>query len=143
MNNKIIISYISLFLLTLQNVSAEPYALMSRYVTVVEKPQHAQINLLSQTIQMHFPQDVKTLSDAINYLLRFSGYSLAPNAELVSALKITLSKPLPLIDRNFGPMTLKEGLLTLVGPVFVLAQDPINRTVNFHLKPSYRHFKTH
>lgn len=143
MNNKIIISYISLFLLAMQNVSAEPYALMSRYVTVVEKPQHAQINLLSQTIQMHFPQDVKTVSDAINYLLRFSGYSLAPNDQLGTALKITLSKSLPAIDRNFGPMTLKDGLLILVGPVFYLVPDLINRTVNFHLKPSYRHFKIH
>ena len=54
-----------------------------------------------------------------------------------SYLKTTLAKPLPAIDRDFGPMSLKDGLTTLVGSAFYLVQDPLNRMVDFRVKPQY------
>lgn len=105
-----------------------------RYLTVTNHPQSDQIDLLSQTIQVHFPVSIQTVGEAMHYLLRFSGYSLVAKAQMHDALKITLSQPLPLIDRELGPVSLKKGLLTLAGPAFYLLQDPIHRTVNFHLK---------
>jgi conjugative transfer region protein (TIGR03748 family) len=109
-----------------------------RYLTVENKPLSSQIHLLSQTIQVHFPQNIQTVGDAMNYLLHISGYSLVSENNMCPALKITLSKPLPIIDRSLGPLSLKDGLTTLAGPVFALIQDPINRTVNFDLTPEYQ-----
>lgn len=111
---------------------------VGRYLTVDAKPLSAQRDLLSQIIQVHFPVSVQSINDAMQYLLRFSGYSLVPANQMNSAFKITLSKPLPAIDRHFGPMSLKDALVTLAGPAFTLVHDPINRTVNFQLKPNFK-----
>ncbi len=109
-----------------------------RYLTAINKPTPAQTNLLSQTMQVRFPQNIQTIGDAMNYLLKFSGYSLIDNNKMSSNLKNTLSKPLPTVDRDFGPMSLKDGLITLIGPAFSLSHDPLNRTVNFDLKPQFK-----
>jgi conjugative transfer region protein (TIGR03748 family) len=111
---------------------------IGRYLSVSNKPTHAQVDLLSQTIQVRFPQTVQTVGDAINYLLKFSGYSLIEMNKRSAALKNTLSKPLPAVDRDFGPMSLKDGLITLIGQAFNLKQDVLNRTIDFALKPQYK-----
>jgi conjugative transfer region protein (TIGR03748 family) len=111
---------------------------VGRYMTNVVKSNHGQINLLSQTIQVRFPQNTQTVGDAMSYLLHFSGYSLTANEYMSEPLRTTILKSLPLIDRELGPVSLREGLTTLAGPAFYLVEDPINRTVNFRLKPEYR-----
>jgi conjugative transfer region protein (TIGR03748 family) len=116
---------------------------IGRYSTISNKPKSSQINLLSQTIQIRFTRNIQTIGDAINYLLTFSGYSLIEKDQMSQALIITLNKPLPLIDRELGPISLKDGLITLIGPAFYLTDDPINRTVNFNLKISYLKFVKH
>ena len=108
---------------------------MGRYLSVSYKPQSAQVDLLTQMIQVRFPQNVQTVGNAMSYLLQWSGYSLVPEDRQSHALKTTLSKPLPAVDRNFGPMTLKDALTTLAGPAFYLVQDPLNRMVDFRVKP--------
>ena len=113
---------------------------VSRYLTVSNKPKFSQTNLLSQSIQVRFTRNIQTIGDAMNYLLRFSGYSLIPEAQMSLALQITLSKPLPIIDRELGPVTLRDGLTTLSGSAFYLIQDPVNRVVDFKLKPEYQKF---
>jgi conjugative transfer region protein (TIGR03748 family) len=113
---------------------------VSRYQTVVNKPRYSQVYLLAQLVHVRFPQNTQTINEAINYLLRFSGYSLAPEIERDNAFKIILSKPLPIIDRELGPITLRDGLITLVSSAFDLTQDPIHRTVNFTLKLEYQKF---
>lgn len=113
---------------------------IGRYTTVTAIPKKAQQDLLSQTVQVRFPQNVQTIGDAMNYLLRFSGYSLIPEAKQSQSLKLTLSKPLPAIDRDFGPMVLKDALITLAGSAFSLEQDPLNRQINFKLKPEYARY---
>jgi conjugative transfer region protein (TIGR03748 family) len=113
---------------------------ISRYLTVTNKPKFSQTNLLSQLVQVRFTQNIQTIGDAMNYLLRFSGYSLISDTQRNSALKIILTKHLPIIDREMGPMTLSDGLTTLSGPAFELIHDPVNRTVDFKLKPAYQKF---
>ena len=110
---------------------------IGRYMTTENKPRAEQINLLAQVIQIRFPKDVQTIGGALTYLLKFSGYSLIPEAKQGAAIKTTLGKPLPAIDRNFGPMTLKDGLSVLAGPAFYLVQDPLNRMIDFRLLPSF------
>ncbi len=104
---------------------------VGRYLSIENKPRAEQVNLLIQEFQVRFPSSVQTIGDAMNYLLKNSGYSLVPEAQRSGALKITLNKSLPAIDRDFGPMRLNDGLTTLAGPVLTLIQDPLNRTVNF------------
>ena len=115
---------------------------ISRYLTVSNKPKPSQINLLSQLIQVRFTRNILTIGDAMKYLSRFSGYSLIPNAQMNAALKITLSKQLPTIDRELGPMTLRDALTTLSGPAFFITENPIYRVVDFKLKPEYQRFIT-
>lgn len=111
---------------------------ISRYITVENKPKQAQINLLSQTVQVRFPQKVRTIQEAMEYLLNFSGYSLVADSDRSLELKITLGKPLPLIDRELGAMPLKTALIVLAGSAFELLQDPINREINFCLKAKFK-----
>ncbi len=110
---------------------------IGRYVTVSNAPKISQVNLLSQVIEVRFPQNIQTIGSAMNYLLHFSGYSLVTSSLINRAFKKTLNKPLPLIDRQFGPMSLKNALTTLSGPAFDLIDDPVNREVNFSLNAKF------
>lgn len=135
----IVLSLIGFMLFNNSSAFAADLTEVGRYLTVDNKPKLAQTDLLSQTIQMRFPQNVQTVGDAMNYILRLSGYSLVPAEKMSHALTTTLSKPLPAVDRDFGPMSLKDALTTLAGPAFYLVQDPLNRMVDFRVKSQYAH----
>ncbi len=135
MIRKTVIFLLALFVST-DLLASEANMQTGRYLSVTNKPLHEQQDLLSQIYQVHFPKEVQTVGDAIRYLLHYSGYSLVDEAHQTDALKNTLTKPLPLIDRNFGPMSLRDALVTLAGPAFTLMSDSLNREVNFKLKPN-------
>lgn len=113
---------------------------VGRYLTTSNRPLSAQSNLLKQTIQVHFPESVQTVGDAIQHILQFSGYRLADSKSMPPVAKSTLHLPLPLVDRNFGPMNLEAALETLIGHSFRLVIDRVHRLVSFQLRPSYRHW---
>ncbi len=100
---------------------------MGRYITVANKPSNAQVNLMQQTLQVHFPTSVVTVGDAINYLLSNSGYSLVNKSKRNMTLNQLMAKPLPVVDRDLNDMSLKTALLTLVEPAFYLEVDPLHR----------------
>jgi len=106
------------------------------FLTVNNTPITAQENLLQQTFQVSFPVRVITVGQAMQYVLNSSGYALAPNAGGYPLAKTMLARPLPIVDRNFGPLTIEQGLQTLAGPHFQMIVDPVNRLVAFRLKPS-------
>lgn len=110
---------------------------VTRYQTVNLHNNVASMDVMAQTVQVHFGPTVHTVGEAMNKLLQTSGYALAPNLSL--DVQHTLSKPLPLIDRTLGPMALNDALLALIGPAFNVEQDALNRTVNFRVKPSFQH----
>ena len=126
---------------------AENASAINRYMSVDLKVMPGQMNLLTQTVQMHFSPQVGNVGEALALLLQPSGYALVPEAERDLALQHALTKPLPAIDRTLGPLRLKDALLVLVGPAFNLMDNPLDRTVNFTVKPAYNaHFhkaKTH
>ena len=130
-----------IFGLTILLLSSQAYGdvtQIARFLTVANKPLHAQENLLSQTREVEFPDSVTTIKEAINYLLSFSGYSLAtPDVDDESVLAI-FNTSLPDVDRNFGPISLLDGLSTLVGQAFFVLDDPVHRKIFFHLKPDYQ-----
>lgn len=108
---------------------------INRYATVSNKPLASQVNPLFTVQQMHFPQEVSTVGDAISYWLQYSGFKLADESRLLPVFKILMKQPLPQVDRNFGPLTIQDGLVVLAGQSeFTLVQNPLTRTVNFKLK---------
>ena len=111
----------------------------SRYQTVSHQLKTEQVDLLSPIIQVNFLSEVKTVGDAINHLLRYSGYSLIESKQQNQDLKNTLKKPLPLVDRDLGPVSLQQALELLIGQAFDLDVDPLNRTINFQLRAEFTH----
>lgn len=109
-----------------ETVWAKPSPLVQtgRYLTVDSTVPLEQKDLLSPLIQIHFLSDVKTVGDAIQEVLRYSGYSLVETSQQSQDLQNTLQKPLPLVQRDLGPMSLKQSLRVLIGPAFHLMVDP-------------------
>lgn len=106
---------------------------IGRYLTVANQATAAQIDPLTQIIQVRFPSSVKTVSDAMGYLLRFSGYHLIMSDQTDEFTKLAL----PQSDRSLGPITLQDSLLTLAGEPFGLYIDPVHRLLAFRLMPVY------
>lgn len=111
---------------------------INRYATVENKPLRAQINPLMTVQQVHFPQTVQTIGQAVTYWLQYSGFTLAKPDQQAISLQVVMQQQLPQVDRNLGPLTTKDGLEILVGQeVFSLTQNPLLREVNFKLKPAF------
>lgn len=129
---------VSLGLLSLTG-QANNVTQINRYATVANKPMPAQINPLLAVQHIHFPSDVKTVGQAIEWWLQYSGYSLVAVEKQPDSLQAVLRQPLPQIHKNLGPLTVRDGLEVLAGQqVFELIEDPLLRVVNFKLKPSVR-----
>lgn len=112
---------------------------VNRYATVANKPLAAQINPLLAIQQIHFPQEVQTIGQAVEWWLKFSGFSLVSKEKQPESLQSVMHQALPQIDRNLGPLTVKDGLEVLAGQQsFVLIEDPLLRQVNFKLKAGVR-----
>lgn len=109
-----------------------------RYLTVDSRVPKDQEDLLSPLVQIHFLSDIKTVGDAVHEVLRYSGYSLVETKQQSQDLQNTLQKPLPLVQRDLGPMPLRQSLTVLVGSAFHLMVDPLNRTVNFQLNTNFQ-----
>lgn len=110
---------------------------IGRYLTVATKPKLSQERLLQQQIQIKFPENVFTIKEAMQFMLQFSGYRLANLNSMGNASNAMLCQALPEVDRNFGPMSLEQGLLVLSGDAFYLLVDPVHRLVAFQIKPQY------
>lgn len=129
---------VSLGLLSLTGQAAN-VTQVNRYATVANKPMPAQINPLMAVQHIHFPSDVKTVGQAIEWWLQYSGYRLVAVEKQPEILQAVLRQPLPQIHKNLGPLTVRDGLEVLAGQqVFELIEDPLLRVVNFKLKPSVR-----
>ena len=117
---------------------------MNRYATVENKPLTSQVNPLLTVQQVHFPQRVVTVGDALLYWIQYSGFKLADDVQLPSTLKTLMTQPLPQVDRNLGPLTIQDGLSVLVGQeIFTLVPNPLSRTVTFKIKQKYAPTKGH
>lgn len=117
---------------------AENVTQIDRYSTVENKPTRAQINPLWAVAYYKFPVSIKTVGEAIQIVLSHTGYALVTEDHLSPFVKTVLGKPLPMTDRQLGPLSIKDVLIVLMGQtVFVLSVDPLNRLVNFEIKPSF------
>lgn len=113
----------------------EPITQVGRYVSVKTGAGAAQINPLTAVGTFHFSASVKTVGDAIHQVLAPTGYQLSE--KLTPNVKYTLTKPLPMTNRNLGPMKIETALEVLMGKaVYTLQVDALHRVINFQLTPS-------
>lgn len=138
MKSLVKVSLIGLMGITALSTMAANVTQINRYATVQNKPLSAQLNPLLAVQQVHFSQDIKTVGQAMVYWLNYSGFHLVPTDKQPPSLQAVMSQTLPQVDRNLGPLTVKDGLEVLAGQqVFTLTQDPLLREVNFKLKPAF------
>lgn len=130
---------LALMLVISGTLSAQNITQIERYASVDNKPSAAQLNPLLTVAQVHFPKDVQTVGEALNYWISYSGYRLVDEAKLSSDVREVLKQQLPQADRNLGPLSIKSGLQVLMGnDVFDLVCDPLHRMVSFELKKKYK-----
>ncbi|ORM92194.1 TcpQ domain-containing protein [Pantoea cypripedii] len=110
-----------------------------RYTLASTRPDDAQRDPLSQIIDITMPsQLVSTVGEGFRYLLLESGYSLCSATS--SAFSELLSRPLPAVQRDIGPVKLSEALQIVAGPAWRLKVDEVNREICFELRDQYRSF---
>lgn len=108
---------------------------INRYMTIKNGPTRSEIDPLLAVSTFNFPPSVYTVGQAIEQILSTTGYQLS--SHLLVSVTNTLKKPLPITDRRLGPMTIQTALIVLMGDeVFTLQRDPLNRLVNFKVKPA-------
>ncbi|MEW8046500.1 MAG: hypothetical protein AB2805_08425 [Candidatus Thiodiazotropha sp.] len=130
---------IALILVSLSAIShAESIYRISRYASIDPVATHEQQNPLAVVVTVNFTDQVNTVGEANNHLLMRSGHGLADISVSDPALPILLSRPLPMIHRKLGPITLDNALITLAGMAWDLVIDPVNRLISFELLEQYR-----
>jgi type IV pili sensor histidine kinase/response regulator len=99
----------------------------------VLQPDENQVDLLSSMVELELPEQINTVGQAITYLLEGSGYRLL-SAKLAEPYRVGLfAMPLPDVQRQLGPLSLRQGLELLSGPAFRLVIEPVYRLVTFEL----------
>lgn len=124
------------------SVYAEQVA-TDRYTLITPTPETKEIDPLSVNIQLSFPPSVKTVRDAVNFVLMNSGWVLALDKSNDEALGITLERPLPQVHRKLSLMPLRTVLQVLVGQYYVPVEDPLRRIYTFDLKDEYKGLVSH
>lgn len=116
--------------------TAVPVIRASRYTLMNTLPAAEQKDLLSQIIDIRILDNASpTVSDALAYALRRSGYQLCAGKGNVSTL---FAHPLPASHYRLGPTPLRDALQVLAGPAWILEVDEISRTVCFSTRVEYR-----
>lgn len=108
-----------------------------RYSYAAVGAQAAQVDPLLAVIDVRLPADVTTVEEAVNYLLRRSGFNLLPPDPGDEAVGFLLGQPLPDVHRHLGPISLREALLTLGGKAFNVNVDYVYRKVGYRVSPAY------
>lgn len=100
-----------------------------RYTFASTSPRSDQVDLLSQVVDIRIPDSLSpSVNEALNYVLRHSGYHLCPGNEVVQQL---YAHPLPASHYRLGPMTVRDALITLAGTAWGLELDEKSRSVCF------------
>ena len=106
---------------------------VGRYQSVIMRPDENQVDLLSVVITRNLPEHVNTFGQAITHLLDGSGYRLLSPKLAESYRSHLFAMPLPQVQRQLGPLSLRQALELLGGPAFRLVIDPTYRLVSFEL----------
>lgn len=94
-------------------------------------------------VDVRFPRPAHTVGDAMLHLLPPSGYQLADTRNADPQVVLLMTRPLPEVHRQIGPMTLHDALTTLAGAGWQLEVDPVHRLVSFRLHSALRERYAH
>ena len=111
--------------------SSKTVTQIDRYSELAAGPTLEQRDLLAVTAAVSIPNDIASLGGALRWILRDSGYRLAPDPVLPPEVHAMLKLPLPAAHRRLEPMSLKAVLALMVGPAFHIVQDPVHRLLSF------------
>lgn len=110
-------------------VDHSPDVRLGRYTRATTSPRPEQLDLLSQVVNIQIPQSLSpTVQNALNYVLRYSGYTLCP---ATSELRQLYVHPLPASHYRLGPITLSNALVTLAGSAWLPTVDEKARRICF------------
>lgn len=111
---------------------------IGRYATASTASTFEQEDLLDVVIQTTIPNHIKTIKEAIDFLLIRSGYGLAASYKQGDYVEQLLAKPLPYAHRKLGPIRLKDALLLLVGKAYWMKADPVHRLLAFETVKEFK-----
>lgn len=107
--------------------------LVSRYTAISLQPRAADIDPMRIVAQVNFPRmNIKTVGEAIRYLLVRTGYDLVEESQLDPLVVALFAKRLPDSQRTLGPYHVDTMLKILIGPAFRLSTDHGSRRISFH-----------
>ena len=103
---------------------------VARYSTMAPLATPEQKNPLAVIINLHFPAQIRHVSDAIDMLLQRSGYRVDKTIS-EPAWVVLDDLPLPVVHRDLGPITLDQALRTLAGNEFAMRVNHLKRKIAF------------
>ena len=132
MLNKVILS-VGLALLSGQVFASSDVVLekkLSGYATIVVDTNMEQKDPLSEVVSFQFTSGVTNVGQALNYVLKTTGYSLAPLDETSVEVLRLYTLPLPEVNYEFNSATVKQVMGVLVGSGYQVSVDELKRQVN-------------
>lgn len=110
-----------------------PVVRQGRYTLVELVPEPAQRDPMQQVVEVVIPPKLDgSVGDAMRHVLLRTGYRLCETADAMSLYAL----PLPAAHLRLGPLGLRDALLTLAGPAWVLSVDDASRQVCFQRQPA-------
>ncbi len=105
-----------------------PVVRYGRYTLIELAPDPAQRVLMQQVVEVAIPPTFDaSVGDAMRHVLMRTGYRLCETADAMALYAL----PLPAAHLRLGPVKLRDALLTLAGPAWVLSVDDASRQVCF------------
>jgi len=115
---------------------------IGRYSIIAPVATASQADPLQTMVAIRFPKPhISTVGEAMQYLLRQSGYNLAKPKAADPTMGKLLNHLLPKVHRQLGPMSLQTMLSTLASSAYQIVVDPVDRLIAFDLTPNYRQMK--
>lgn len=111
---------------------------VARYSFAISKPSFAQLEPLATVIKVQLPRELKTIQQAIEYLLAPTGYSLADVSNSDPYIDVLYKSLIPEAQRDIGFLSIEDALRMLAGEPWELVEDPVSRLISFEMRANFR-----
>ncbi|HAS8195764.1 TPA: hypothetical protein I7682_17940 [Vibrio vulnificus] len=117
------------FMLLANHVMANEYVTSGRYSESKLAPSQSQLDPMVQSVSIRFPKHIKTVGEAIRYVVSPTGYQLPEDFNLLDPALIEVGmKKLPISQRQISGKV-SEVIRTLAGPGFIVVRDDVRRLI--------------
>lgn len=111
------------------------YTSTDRYTRVNTSALPEQQEPLNALVHITIGKDVLTVGQAIQEVLKGSGYRWVPLGDD----KLLMGLPLPAIVRDMGPIRVGDAARTLAGNSWIMRTDSLNRVIQFEINQRKQH----